>query len=92
MTQATEQPATDRTGQIVDFDEVLLDACTPEAFCEVMAEANLIADAFAPERRAAEVAALAKSLQSGVRDLEMGRAHALLLAAALRRLAHRGIA
>lgn len=74
-------------GEVVDFDEALLDACPAAALAEVMAEAALLAEAFAPQGRAAQIVELAASLQSGVRDLEFGRAHARLLAAALRRLA-----
>jgi len=86
MKEAQVPPASE-TGEVVDFDEALLDACAPEQLAEVMAEARLLADAFAPEGQAAERATLARSLQSGVRDLEFGRAHARLLAAALHRLA-----
>lgn len=86
MEEAQVNPAGE-TGEVVDFDEALLDACPPDQLAEVMAEARLLADAFAPEGRAAERANLAGSLQSGVRDLEFGRAHARLLAAALHRLA-----
>ena len=74
-------------GKVVDFDELLLDACPPEQLEEVMAEAEILTQAFAPDGRAAQIVALARSLQSGVRDLEFGRAHARLLAAALHRLA-----
>jgi hypothetical protein len=74
-------------GQIVDFDEALLDACPPEKREQLMAEAALLATAFAPEGRAGQLATLARDLQAGVRDLEFGRAHARRLAAALRRRA-----
>lgn len=74
-------------GKIVDFDEALLSACPLEQLAALMAEAAILADVFAPQRRRHAIAALARELQSGVRDLEMGRAHARLLAAALRRLA-----
>jgi hypothetical protein len=74
-------------GQVVDFDEALLDACSADELAEIMTEAAMLAEAFAPEGRAEQIAAMARSLQSGVRDLEIGRAHARLLAAALRRLA-----
>lgn len=74
-------------GEVVDFDEALLDACEPAPLAELMAEATLLSEAFAPEGRAAQIETLARALQSGVRDLEIGRAHARLLAAALQRLA-----
>ena len=74
-------------GEIVDFDEALLDACPAEELAELMREAGLLAQAFAPEGRAAQIRALASELQSGLRHLERGRRHAVHLAAALRRLA-----
>lgn len=74
-------------GEVVDFDEALLDSCPPEDLAELMTEAELLARAFAPDGRAAGIEALARDLQSGVRDLEKGRCHAVRLAAALRRLA-----
>jgi hypothetical protein len=72
---------------VVDFDEALLDACPARQRDELMAEAAILAQAFAPRGRAAQIEGLARSLQSGVRDLEFGRAYARLLAAALHRLA-----
>lgn len=89
MKQAPIPHAPNDGGKVVDFDEALLDACPPERLDEVMAEAELLTQAFAPDGRAAQIEALARSLQSGVRDLEFGRAAARLLAAALRRLARR---
>lgn len=77
-------------GEVVDFDAALLDACPPEDLDALMAEAALLAEAFAPAGRTPQIEALARDLQSGVRDLEKGRRHALLLAAALRRLAREG--
>ena len=74
-------------GEIVDFDQALFDACSAEEQEELMTEAGLLAEAFAPQGRAAQIEALAQDLQSGARDLELGRARAIRLAAALRRLA-----
>ncbi|HKR89046.1 MAG TPA: hypothetical protein VJS38_12820 [Phenylobacterium sp.] len=88
MKQVSIPSAPNADGKVVDFDEALLDACTPAQLDEVMAEAELLTQAFAPDGRAAQIEALARRLQSGVSDLEFGRAHARLLAAALRRLAH----
>ncbi|MDB5448455.1 MAG: hypothetical protein JWQ97_3772 [Phenylobacterium sp.] len=87
MDRAPSQDERRAGGEIVDFDEALLDACSVDELCEIMTEAVLLAQAFAPEGPAAEIEALANSLQSGVRDLDIGRAHARRLAAALRRLA-----
>ena len=87
MRQAPRPAGPSGRGEVVDFDEALLDACLPEPLAELMAEAALLAEAFAPDGHATRIDTLARSLQSGVRDLEKGRAHARLLAAALRRLA-----
>lgn len=74
-------------GEIIEFDQALLDARPPQELDQLMIEASLLALAFAPDGRAAQVQALAHELTSGARDLEYGRARARLLAAALRRLA-----
>jgi hypothetical protein len=87
MEQAPTRTTPTESGQVVNFDEVLLDASPPEQLQEIMAEAEILTRAFAADGRAAQIAALARSLQSGVRDMEFGRAHARLLAAALHRLA-----
>jgi len=87
MKQVPISSAPDAGGKVVDFDAALLDACPPEQLDEIMAEAAILAEAFAPDGRAPQLEALAHSLQSGVRDLEFGRAHARLLAAALHCLA-----
>lgn len=73
--------------EIVDFDEVLLRALPQEVRANVLAEADLLARAFAPEGEARALDAMARSLSSGARDREMDRKHARRLAAALRRRA-----
>ena len=87
MDQAHNLEGRPAGGEVVDFDEALLDACPPAQLAELMSEAAMLSEAFAPDGRAAQIETLACSLQSGVRDLEIGRAHARLLAAALQRLA-----
>jgi hypothetical protein len=87
MDQAAPDQDPRPKGEVIDFDEALLSACPGRERVEVMAEATLLAQAFAPDGRAEQIASLARALQSGVRDLEIGRAHARRLAAALRRLA-----
>jgi hypothetical protein len=74
-------------GEIIDFDQAMLDACPPGERARLMTEAALLVQAFAPAGRTAQLEALALKLQSGVRDLQYGRAHARRLAAALRRMA-----
>jgi hypothetical protein len=78
-----------RTADVVDFDEALLDALPQSARAAALAEADLLARAFAPEGAAGELEAMARALSSGARDREMDRPHARRLAAALRRLAKR---
>jgi hypothetical protein len=73
--------------EIVDFDEALLDACPEDVRSDLMSEASLLAQAFAPEGRREQLEEMALALTAGSRDEEMGRAHARRLAAALRRLA-----
>ena len=73
--------------KVVDFDEALLDACPTQMRADLMAEANLLARAFAPEGRAEQLEAMARALSSADRDAKIGRMHARRLAAALRRLA-----
>jgi hypothetical protein len=74
-------------GEIIDFDEALLDACHPGERAQLITEAAMLAQAFAPRGRTAQLEVLAQALQSGVRDLQYGHAHARRLAAALRRMA-----
>jgi len=76
-----------RGADVVDFDEALLDSCPVQELRELMTEADLVAHAFAPRGQAREIAQLADRLQSGVRELDYGRARARRLAAALKRLA-----
>ena len=87
MDQSPREDMASAGGAIVDFDEALLAACPPEELDELLREAALLAQAFAPEGRAAQIKALADELTSGARELERGRRHAVRLAAALRRLA-----
>ena len=73
--------------RIIDFDAALLDACDPQTRADLMTEADLLAGAFAPGGGAEALERLAEALLSGERDMELGRAHARRLAAALKRLA-----
>lgn len=73
--------------EIIDFDDVLLDACDAAARADLLTEAGLLAAAFAPRGGPQALMSLAEALSSGQRDCEMGRAHARRLAAALKRLA-----
>jgi hypothetical protein len=72
--------------QLIDFDTALLATCPPDRREELIAEAALLADAFAPEGRAEELRAMASALAHGG---EADRTRARLLAAALRELANR---
>ena len=80
------------TSQILDFDEALLDACSAHIRAELLAEAAMLAQAFAPAGETERLLAMAQVLSSGERDDDLGRNHARRLAAALRHLAQRGSA
>ena len=87
MDQSPREHHASAGGEVVDFDEALLDSHPPGELAELLREAELLTRAFAPEGRAAHIGALADELTSGVRALERGRCYAVRLAAALRRLA-----
>ena len=80
------------TSQVVNFDEALLDACSTDLRAELLAEASMLAQAFAPAGEPERLLAMAQVLTSGKRDDDLGRNHARRLAAALRHLAQRGSA
>ena len=84
-TPSRPQPSSG-TAEVIDFDDILLAACGPALLANLLTEAAMLAQAFAPEAREDELAALAQALSSGARDEEIGRSHALKLAAMLRRL------
>lgn len=72
---------------IVQFDDALLDACGPRLRAELLTEAAMLVQAFAPEGRTEQLSAMAATLASGARDEEMDRTRARQLACALRYLA-----
>lgn len=92
MGKTSENNVGPPTAQVVNFDEALLDACSAEQRAELLAEAAMLAQAFAPEGEAEHLLTMACLLSSGERDGEMGRNHARRLAAALRHLARHAIA
>ncbi|THD58362.1 hypothetical protein [Phenylobacterium sp.] len=73
--------------KVVHFDEALLSACGSDLKAELITEAAMLAEAFAPEGGAGELEAMADALARGTRDATMDRARALKLACALRCLA-----
>lgn len=75
------------TAEVVDFDQALLDSYPPELRGELIAEAQMLAQAFAPEGRTEELECMARALSLGRNDADMDRKRARGLAAALRRLA-----
>ncbi|MET0273985.1 MAG: hypothetical protein ABW360_13445 [Phenylobacterium sp.] len=87
MDRAQEPDAPKTTGEVIDFDDALLEACPADLRAQLMAEASLLAEAFAPEGRGEQLAAMADQMASGVRDADMDRGRARQLAAAMRRLA-----
>ena len=78
------------TAEVVNFDEAMLDACLPDVRANLLAEAALLAHAFAPSGDPAKLTDMAQALSSGERAENMDRSHARRLAAALRHLAARG--
>jgi hypothetical protein len=92
MRNSLQDGATPKSADIVDFDEAMLDACTPELRADLLAEAALLAQAFAPERDPARLTAMAEALCRGEPHSGVDRGHARRLAAALRRLAHQDAA
>ena len=73
--------------EVVQLDEVMLEACGPALRSQLLVEAAMLAEAFAPEGRTEQLLAMAGTLASGVRDEEMDRTRARQLACALRCLA-----
>lgn len=92
MDEPTPIPGRPAGAEVIDFDAALLGARPAGQRIELIAEASLLAAAFAPEGRAEEIERLARRLERGLRDLEMGRARARLLAAALRQVARQAAA
>jgi hypothetical protein len=75
------------SGEVVDFDEAVLNACSAQDRIELLREAELLASVFAPRGGAGELVRMAAQLSAGQQDDELGRHHARRLAAALKRLA-----
>jgi len=72
---------------VVQFDDAVLDACGPELRAELLTEATMLAEAFAPAGRAEQLLTLAQVLAEDARDEEMDGVRARQLACALRCLA-----
>ena len=92
MGNASENNLGPPTAQVVNFDDAMLDSCSPQQRADLLSEAVRLAQAFAPEGEAEHLLSMAQILSAGERDGEMGRNHARRLAAALRHLARGGIA
>jgi hypothetical protein len=73
--------------EVIDFDDALLDSCSPEERADLLIEARILAIAFGETGSANELERMAHILSAGERDAELGRAHARKIAAALKRLA-----
>ena len=87
MRHARHRDSRPQACEVIDFDAVLLDACSPEERADLLVEARLLTQVFARDGAVEELERMARTLSTGARDAEMGRAHARKLAAALRRLA-----
>lgn len=77
--------------EVIQLDDVMLQACGPTLRAQLLVEAAMLAEAFAPEGRTEQLLAVAATLAAGARDEEMDRERARRLACALRCLA-RGVA
>lgn len=75
------------SGEIVDFDEAVLDACPVRDRTELLKEAALLASVFAPRGEAGDLVRMAAQLSVAPPDADAGRHHGRRLAAALKRLA-----
>ena len=84
------RPQIQEDAEILDFDEALLQACPAGLRAELMSEASLLAQAFAPEGRPAQLESMAVALTRGAQSPDMNRGRARRLAAALRNLAREG--
>jgi hypothetical protein len=70
--------------EVVQLDDARLEACGPELRAELLSEAAMLAEAFAPAGGAEQLLALAATLAADARGDEMGSARARQLACALR--------
>jgi hypothetical protein len=91
MRKAPDRAGKPATAEVVDFEDALLDACDPALKADLLEEAALLLQAFAPEGRAEEVAAMARTLSGDPGEGHRAeRVRARRLAAALRRLGEAG--
>jgi hypothetical protein len=72
---------------VVQFDDAVLEACGPELRAELLTEAAMLAEAFAPEGSAEQLKSMASDLASGAWGGNIERTRARRLASALRCLA-----
>jgi hypothetical protein len=89
MDSTSKDGETSGSAEVFNFDDAMLDACPADLRADLLAEAAMLAQAFAPEGDPAHLTAMAQALSAGQRDNEMDRNHARRLAAALRHLAAR---
>ena len=89
MGSTSKDSDTQGSAEVFNFDDAMLDACPADLRADLLAEAAMLAQAFAPDGEPAHLKAMAQALSSGERDSEMDRGHARRLAAALRHLAAR---
>ena len=87
MEHAQRQPRDRQGTQVVDFDAVMLKACTPRERQSLLHEAQLLVSVHAPGGGAADLERMAAQLSAGQQDATMPRHHARRLAAALKELA-----
>lgn len=73
--------------KVVSLDEALLQVCSGEEREQLLGEAILLVDAFAPEGRSPELMAIAHTLTVSAPGDRADRRHARKLAATLREMA-----
>ncbi len=88
MEPAKHEQTPRRSAEIIDFDDAVLRACSPDLRDELAAEAKLLASALPHAGRPDELRAMAQSVAAAARQSD-GGARARLLAASLRDLARR---
>ena len=73
--------------EVVQLDDAVLEACGPQLRAELLTEAAMLAQAFAPEGRTEQLFAMAATLASDAGGPAKDETRARKLAWALRRLA-----
>lgn len=84
MPSARKNPRPEPLGQVIDFDEGVVQTCGPGELAELEAEIEMLAGAFANSTDAAALNRMARALTQTSGDDRQQRFHARRLAALLR--------